>query len=56
MYNRWGERLFYSKGYNTPWDGNYKGKPLPVGTYYYAIKLNNDLFPTPYVGPITILR
>ncbi|MBC7861633.1 MAG: gliding motility-associated C-terminal domain-containing protein [Bacteroidia bacterium] len=56
VYNRWGERLFYSRGYTTPWDGNYKGKPLPVGTYYYAIKLNSDFFPDPFVGPITILR
>jgi large repetitive protein len=56
VYNRWGEQLFYSKGYTTQWDGTYKGKPLPVGTYYYAIKLNHELFPEPYTGPITILR
>lgn len=41
IYNRWGEKLFYSKGYSIPWDGTYKGNPLPVGTYYYVINLND---------------
>ncbi|MGZ3930419.1 MAG: T9SS type B sorting domain-containing protein, partial [Bacteroidia bacterium] len=33
IYNRWGEPLFYSKGYGTNFDGKYKGQDLPVGTY-----------------------
>lgn len=41
IYNRWGERLFYSRGYSIPWDGTYKGDPLPVATYYYVINLND---------------
>jgi gliding motility-associated-like protein len=56
VFNRWGEPLFYSKGYTTPWDGRYNDKPLPVGTYYYIINLNHPLFPDAYTGPITILR
>ncbi|MCC6690041.1 MAG: gliding motility-associated C-terminal domain-containing protein, partial [Bacteroidia bacterium] len=56
IYNRWGDQIFTSVGYGTPWDGKYKGKDLPVGTYYYVIKLNDPLYPTPYTGPITILR
>ena len=56
IYNRWGELLFQSKGYTQPWDGRYKGKELPVGTYYYIINLNHPLFPDAYTGPITILR
>ncbi len=54
IYNRWGQELFYSKGYGTPWDGKYKGKDLPVGTYYYVIDLHNGT--DPYTGPITIAR
>ena len=54
VYNRWGQELFYSKGYGTPWDGRYKGKDLPVGTYYYVIDLHNGK--APYTGPITIAR
>ncbi|HEU4718609.1 MAG TPA: gliding motility-associated C-terminal domain-containing protein, partial [Bacteroidia bacterium] len=56
VYNRWGEMLFASDGYNTPWDGRYQGKDLPVGTYYYIIKLNDPNFPDDYTGPITIMR
>ena len=56
VYNRWGELLFRSVGYNTPWDGRYNGEPLPVGTYYYVIELNDPLFPEPYTGPVTIMR
>ena len=56
VYNRWGEQLFYSKGYNIPWDGNYKGKPVPVGTYYYIIRLNDPILTDTYTGPLTILR
>ncbi|MEM7160985.1 MAG: gliding motility-associated C-terminal domain-containing protein [Bacteroidota bacterium] len=56
IYNRWGELLFQSDGYSVPWDGNYEGKPLPSGTYYYIIELNDPMFPDHLDGPITILR
>ncbi len=56
VYNRWGELLFQSVGYHDKWDGTFKGKPLPVGTYYYIINLNDPLFPDALTGPLTILR
>ncbi len=58
VYNRWGEPLYYKKGYNnaTGWNGIYNGKPLPVGTYYYVLLLNDPEFSKPYTGPITIFR
>jgi gliding motility-associated-like protein len=56
IFNRWGEPLFYSKGYWIPFDGTYHGKPLPVGTYYYVIKLNHPAYPKAYTGPLTIFR
>ncbi len=56
VYNRWGELLFRSTGYNTPWDGRYNGKELPVGTYYYIIDLHHVNFPKAYTGPLTIFR
>lgn len=55
IYNRWGELLFHADGYKQDWDGTYNGKPLPVGTYYFVIELN-DGKTKPYTGPITILR
>ena len=56
VFNRWGERLFYSKGYAVPFNGQYQGKDLPVGTYYYVIKLNHPDFPNAYTSPLTIFR
>ncbi|MCX6294528.1 MAG: gliding motility-associated C-terminal domain-containing protein [Bacteroidetes bacterium] len=56
VYNRWGELLFQSAGYKEHWKGTYKGKPLPVGTYYYIIDLKDPLYPDAYTGPITIMR
>jgi gliding motility-associated-like protein len=43
IYNRWGQRLFQSIGYDNAWDGSYKGAPLPVGSYYFIINLNDPL-------------
>ncbi len=56
VYNRWGEQLFFKKGYNGEFDGKFKGKDLPVGTYYYVINLNHPAYTTPYTGPLTIFR
>ncbi len=56
VYNRGGELLFYSRGYAVPFDGKYKGKNLPVGTYYYVINLNSPEQTKPYTGPLTIFR
>ncbi len=56
VYNRWGEQLFYSKGYTVPFNGQYKGKDLPVGTYYYIINLNSPNYPDAYTSPLTIFR
>ncbi len=53
--NRFGERVFSAKGNFQNWDGLYKGKNLPVGTYYYWIELH-ELGQKPLVGPVTILR
>ena len=37
VFNRYGQQVYASTGYSTPWDGTLNGKPLPVGTYYYII-------------------
>lgn len=55
LYNRWGEMIFQSPGYSTKWDGTFKGKPLPVGTYYYIIDLHDSSIPV-YTGSVTIMR
>jgi gliding motility-associated-like protein len=54
VFNRYGQLVFSSSGYGTPWDGTYKGKDLPVGAYYYVIILENGF--APLNGSVTILR
>jgi gliding motility-associated-like protein len=38
IFDRYGQTMVSSIGYNIPWDGNYKGKPVPSGVYYYTIE------------------
>jgi len=56
--NRWGQRVFYSRGYGSgqEWDGTRNGKELPIGTYYYVIIINDSRGSRPVTGPITIIR
>jgi gliding motility-associated-like protein len=38
VFSRYGEVVYQSiKGYSKPWDGQFNGVNLPVGTYYYII-------------------
>jgi len=39
IFNRWGDSVFETEGYQNDWDGSWNGKPLPEGTYYYVIDL-----------------
>jgi gliding motility-associated-like protein len=54
VFNRYGQRVYYSEGYKTPWDGTYKGRLLPQATYYYIIKLKNGF--APLTGYVVILQ
>jgi gliding motility-associated-like protein len=42
VYNRYGQQVYQSTGYSTPWDGTYNGSPVPTGTYYYIIDLKDS--------------
>ena len=54
VFNRYGQRVFYSSGYGKPWDGKYNGQPVPVGTYYYKIDPKNGQ--KIYAGSVTVIR
>ena len=54
VFNRYGQQIFYSIGYNTPWNGTRNGQALPAGTYYYIVQLKNGF--KPLSGSVTILR
>ena len=53
VFNRYGQLVFESRNY-TPWDGTYKGKTLPEGTYYYIIELGGVR--KPKTGYVTIIK
>jgi gliding motility-associated-like protein len=38
VYNRWGERVFYSTNTGGCWSGNYKGVEAEAGSYVYYLK------------------
>ena len=42
VFDRYGQKVYQSTGYDRPWDGKYNGSPLPTGTYYYIIDLKNN--------------
>lgn len=41
VFNRNGQKVYSSTGYDKPWNGAYKGYVLPSGTYYYVIDLKS---------------
>jgi gliding motility-associated-like protein len=54
VFTRYGQKIFESKGYATPFDGTYGGKRLPDGVYYYIINLNTNC--NLLSGSLTIIR
>ncbi len=55
VYSAAGQLMHRDVGYSKPWDGTRNGRPLPAGTYYYAIDLKLEGFPK-LAGYITIIR
>ncbi|MCX6215186.1 gliding motility-associated C-terminal domain-containing protein [Spirosoma sp.] len=56
IYNRWGELLFYSKGYTQPWDGTYRQENVKTGTYTYQIWTGTGPVSTTYRGQLTVIH
>lgn len=57
VFNRYGQIVYESRGYGVSWDGTYKGKPIPVGVYYYIIDFKNPNYFFPQLsGSVTIIR
>lgn len=55
IYNNWGDEVYRSPiPYQNDWDGTFKGKNLPVGTYYYILNFGSG--GSPVAGFIVIQR
>jgi gliding motility-associated-like protein len=44
VYNRWGQEVFATKGYQNNWNGTGVNGALPDATYYYVIKIDDNKF------------
>ncbi|MEO1412291.1 MAG: gliding motility-associated C-terminal domain-containing protein, partial [Bacteroidota bacterium] len=42
VFNRWGDKVYENENYQNDWRGTYKDQPLPKGSYYYMMYLNDD--------------
>jgi gliding motility-associated-like protein len=56
VYNRWGERIFFTKDPNSCWDGRYKGVAQDAGVYVYMIKAKTFCSDTFKKGLFTLIR
>lgn len=56
IYSRWGELIFFSKGYTQPWDGTYKQEPVRTGVYTYQIKTGKGALNTTYRGQLSVIH
>lgn len=54
VYATGGTLVFECNANDCEWDGTYNGDPMPAGTYYYIIQLNNGR--RKYEGTVTILK
>ena len=54
LFNRYGQKVYESRGYATPFDGKLGGALLPPGVYYYIINLNANC--SLLSGSLTLLR
>jgi gliding motility-associated-like protein len=53
IYNRWGDELYRSDNYNNDWNGTFKGKILPEGTYYFVLIAKNG---KEFKGAVNVLK
>jgi gliding motility-associated-like protein len=56
IYNRFGERVFYTNDASICWDGTYKGEPQNTDVYTYLVKAKTDCGNIDTKGIITLLR
>ena len=58
IFNRWGNMVWKSTGYNKEWDGTnfHNNEVLPDGTYFYVILLNSELFKDAYTGYVQVIK
>jgi len=54
VFTRAGQKVFESRGRYQAWDGRFKGKELPMDTYYYIIEPGSGR--DPFTGYVTLIK
>lgn len=54
--NRWGQELLRTVNYKNDWNGEISNNPLPDGTYYYILQVEDVPIRRTYKGTISIIR
>ncbi len=55
VFKELGAEIFSNTDYTSEWDGTWKGNKLPLGVYYFVIRLKNDQR-TVYKGTLLLIR
>lgn len=55
IFNRWGEKVFYSEDSKIGWNGTYQGKPCPTDYYVYYISYKGKKTATRYTKGVLFL-
>ncbi|HEX8039286.1 MAG TPA: gliding motility-associated C-terminal domain-containing protein, partial [Chryseosolibacter sp.] len=56
VYDGKGNVVFQCSGFQTEWDGQFNGSPLPAGVYFYTIEMHLSQKMINYKGTVAILR
>jgi len=56
IYNRFGQRVFYTEDINAGWDGKFHGVNADLGTYFYLISYNLEGKNHIMKGDLTLIR
>lgn len=56
IYNRWGERVFYTNNIKDCWNGVYKKRDAEEANYVYYIKVTNDCTSIVEYGNLVLIR
>ncbi len=56
IYNRWGERIFYTRDKYKGWDGHHNGREVLMGTYVYVLEYHIAGVPYLRKGNFHLLR
>jgi gliding motility-associated-like protein len=56
VYDRWGNRVFYTNNPSQCWDGNYKGKAAATGVFIYYVTATTMCGDIVRQGTVTLIR